>query len=257
MDDGDIEFSDSLSESARLSNLESSSNFQAEKSVYTTNELLRNTKTCTHTHTCNPPGPDAVHTHTCFHSHTQVFASEEANKEHTNSKSKPRRPSGNREAVRKYREKKKAHTAYLEEEVKNLRLHNHQLVRKLQGQALLQAEILRLRMILVDLKRKIDDELGVFPYKKQFMSASSAFSNGDTGGETGLQCQIDFPCFSPQAGSSSRVALCENGKLMAPWKGSCQPAIVNCRGNLGKKASTEEETVEAVDNLMSSASQPE
>jgi hypothetical protein len=33
------------------------------------------TTTCTHTHSCNPPGPSGtMHTHTCLHTHTQVFA---------------------------------------------------------------------------------------------------------------------------------------------------------------------------------------
>lgn len=105
-------------------------------------EFLKNTRTCSQTHTCNPPGPDAAHTHTCYHTHTQVLPSEDddgaKNKEHSVPRPRRRRPSRNREAVRKYREKKKAHTAYLEEEVKKLRLLNQQLVRKIQGQAILE-----------------------------------------------------------------------------------------------------------------------
>ncbi|KAK9154803.1 hypothetical protein Sjap_002283 [Stephania japonica] len=140
--------------------------------------LLRNTQRCTHTHTCNPPGPDAAaHTHTCYHTHTQLFTSEEddgrSEKKHLGLKS--RRPSsGNREAVRKYREKKKAHTAYLEEEVKKLRLLNQQLIRKLQGNAMLEAEVLRLRSILIHLGGKIDNELGVFPFHKHRLSTTTS-----------------------------------------------------------------------------------
>ncbi|KAF7836114.1 basic leucine zipper 24-like [Senna tora] len=143
---------------------------------------------------------------------TKVFASEEEededddHKEHAITKSKPRRPSGNKEAVRKYREKKKAYTAYLEDQVKKLHLQNQQLVRKLQGQAILQAEILRLRGILVDFMRKIDDDLGFSPYKKQCTSP------------TFFRSRTDFPCFSP--------------------------AFVDRRVNVGKKANAEEETVE-------------
>lgn len=254
MDDGDIEHLDKLSDNTGLSNPESSSNYQASASVNKINELLRNTRTCTHTHTCNPPGSDAAHTHTCHHTHTQVFASEEDDKEHTNSKS--RGPSGNREAVRKYREKKKAQIAYLEEEVKKLRLQNQQLFRRLHRQALLEAEFLRLRSILVDLKRKIDNELGAFPYKKQCIS-STIFNEKDAGGVTGLRCQTNMPCYRPLMGSSSQVAACGNGKLMARWEGNCQPAIVDCQVNVDKETSTEEENVEVVDNLMSSASQAE
>ncbi|XP_058767350.1 protein TAB2 homolog, chloroplastic-like, partial [Vicia villosa] len=70
----------------------------------------------------------------------------------------PKRISGN--AVKKYREKKNAQTAYLEEEVKKLKLVNQQLMRRLQGQALLEAELLRLRNTLVQLEGKVDCELG-------------------------------------------------------------------------------------------------
>ncbi|KAJ0444619.1 putative transcription factor bZIP family [Helianthus annuus] len=74
---------------------------------------------------------------------------------------KLQRPSGNRVAVRKYREKKKAQNAYLEQEVKKLRLVNRALIRKLQLQAALGAEAVRLRKLLMDLKSRIGNELGV------------------------------------------------------------------------------------------------
>lgn len=244
MDDGDIQ----LSDNAMLLNPESSSDFQALASMNTMNESFKETMTCTHTHTCNPPGPDAVHrhtcyhthtcnppgpdavhTHTCYHTHTQVFAPED-DKEHT--KSKARRPSSNREAVRKYREKKKAHTAYLEEEVKRLHLQHVQLVRKLQKQAILEAELSRLRSVLIDIRRKIGNELGVFPYEKQCTSYG----------------QTNFPCFnSPHAGSSSQVAVCGNGKLLAQWERNCQPAILDCQVNEDKKESTEEEEEDSIE----------
>ena len=251
-DDGDVELSDKLSNNVLLSNPESSSYFQASTSVNTVNEFLKNTQTCTHTHTCNPPGPDAVHTHTCYHTHTQVFASEEDDhhddKEHASSKRK--RPSGNREAVRKYREKKKAQTAYLEEEVKKLRLLNQQLVRKIQGQALLEAEVLRLRSILVDLKGKIENELGVFPFQKSGDSTtlSKEVDMGliSSGRSTSLQCQTNLPCFHPHAGSSSQVTMCENGNLMVPWEGNCQPAIVDCQLNGNNVTSTDMQTVDTL-----------
>ncbi|XP_028776346.1 basic leucine zipper 24-like [Neltuma alba] len=258
MNDGDVELSDGF----LLSNPESSSNVQSSTSMNKINEFLRNTRTCTHTHTCNPPGPDAAHTHTCYHTHTQVIASEEDDhtddKEHTNTKRK--RPSGNREAVRKYREKKKAQTAYLEEEVKKLRLQNQQLVRKLQGHAHLEAEVLRLRSILVDLKGKIDNELGVFPYKKQCNGSSSIFKEGHTNmlptdRGTDLQCQTNFQCFDQQAGLSSQVGTCGNENFMIPCEGNCEPLAVNCQGNTNNISNTEGQVVDSVDNLMSSASQ--
>ncbi|KAK2636982.1 hypothetical protein Ddye_031774 [Dipteronia dyeriana] len=254
MDDGEVELSDQY---ALLSNPDSSGNFH--NSIYVDSyldEFLKNTRTCTHTHTCNPPGPAAAHTHTCYHTHTQVIASEEeddddhsnVNKEH--SMLKPRRSSGNREAVRKYREKKKAHTAYLEEEVQKLHSLNQQLVRKLQGQSILEAEVFRLRNLLGDLKGKIDTELGIFPFEKQCNATSTVLKGGDcgvqsTGGTIGLlHCQTDLQCFRPQAGPS--------------WEGNCQPAIIDCQANTHDIASAEgQQTLDSIEALVSSASQPE
>jgi len=123
-------------------------------------DFLKSTTACTHTHTCNPPGPSAaMHTHTCLHTHTQVVASDEELR-------KPRKPLGNREAVRKYREKKKAHAAFLEEEVKKLRATNQQLLRRLQGHAALEAEVVRLRGLLFDVGGKIDAEIDSLPFQK-------------------------------------------------------------------------------------------
>ncbi|KAK9125191.1 hypothetical protein Scep_014037 [Stephania cephalantha] len=193
-------------------------------------QFLRNTQTCTHTHTCNPPGPDAaVHTHTCYHTHTHVFTSEEddgrSEKQHLCLKS--RRPSGNREAVRKYREKKKAHTAYLEEEVKKLRLLNQQLIRKLQGHAMLETEVLRLRSILIDLRGKIDNELGVFPFHKQCVSTTSfeeENSRIQSIGESGI-----------------------DGSMAISWDGRCEPAIAACQAT--ENGGSEQDLASAKTNL--------
>ncbi|XP_027342530.1 basic leucine zipper 24-like isoform X2 [Abrus precatorius] len=218
----------------------------------------RSTRTCTHTHTCNPPGPDAAHIHTCCHTHTQVFSPEDDERDHINSK--PKGPSGNREAVRKYREKKKAHTAYLEEEVKKLRLVNQQLVRKLQGHALLEAELSKLRSILAHLKEKIDTEVGAFPFRKH-SDSSYIFKEGDTGllssaWTIGHQCKNNSPCFHPHAGSlSSQLNICAYEKSMIPWEGHCQAEILDCHVDANNMTSTEGQTVETVDNFMPSASQ--
>ncbi|WJX70159.1 hypothetical protein P8452_54297 [Trifolium repens] len=59
MDDVSSEVSDKLSDNVLFSNPESCSNFQGSTSLNTITELSKNTtKTCTHTHTCIPPGPD-------------------------------------------------------------------------------------------------------------------------------------------------------------------------------------------------------
>ncbi|OEL28358.1 Basic leucine zipper 23, partial [Dichanthelium oligosanthes] len=148
---------------------------------------LKSTTACTHTHTCNPPGPSAaMHTHTCLHTHTQVVASGEELR-------KLRKPLGNREAVRKYREKKKAHAAFLEEEVKKLRATNQQLLRRLQGHAALEAEVVRLRCLLFDVRGKIDAEVDSFPFQKHNSVGS-------------LTCTDTPPCFNTNAEVTAREA---------------------------------------------------
>ncbi|KAL8542205.1 hypothetical protein ACS0TY_003171 [Phlomoides rotata] len=135
MDDGEIEVSDHV----LLPNSDS-----------LVDDLLRNAETCGHTHT-------HTHTHTCLHTHTHthvIIPDEQW------PVSKPGRTLGNREAVRRYREKKKAHAAYLEEEVKKLRLLNQLLMGKLQKRAVLEAQVARLRSLLLDLRGKTDLELG-------------------------------------------------------------------------------------------------
>nr|KAJ0211451.1 hypothetical protein LSAT_V11C400168620 [Lactuca sativa] len=91
---------------------------------------------------------------------------------------KPAKSSGNRVAVRKYREKKKAQNAYLEEEVKKLRVANRGLIRKLQIQAALEAEAVRLRRLLLNLKAQIGYELSVSPFYKQNCNGSSDGCSG-------------------------------------------------------------------------------
>lgn len=164
MDDGEIELSDHLS----LPNSVSPSIFEASMAGDPClDDLLRNAQTCTHTHTCNiPPGPDATHTHTCYHTHTQLIPSEDGEAPGSPAR-KPQRASGNRVAVRKYREKKKAREAYLEEEVRRLTSVNKVLMGKIQRRGNLEAEILRLRGLLVELRGKIDSGLGDFQFEKR------------------------------------------------------------------------------------------
>lgn len=69
----------------------------------------------------------------------------------------------NREAVRKYRERKKARTEYLEGEVERLQAINGQLVKRLQGQTAMAAELRRLRGLLSDLQRTLNRELQPAP----------------------------------------------------------------------------------------------
>ncbi|KAK6928808.1 Basic-leucine zipper domain [Dillenia turbinata] len=256
MDDGEVEPSDNV----LLPNPSDwISSFQCSASADSyLDEILKNTRTCTHTHTCNPPGPDAAHTHTCYHTHTHVLASEDDDLPYSEKAkvSNSRKPLGNREAVRKYREKKKAHTAYLEEEVKKLRLLNQQLVRKLQGQAILEAEVLRLRGLLVDVRAKIDNELGVYPFQKQ-CNTLSALKEGDcrvqsTGG-SGLECENGVACFHPQSASLLQGnGVGGIGKIVGSWEGYCQPAIVNCQTNANEMTSPEGHVLDGAEPSMHS-----
>lgn len=252
MDDGEVETLDH----AVIPKSNSSGNFHTPTSIDTF-------RTCLHTHTCNLPGPDAAHTHTCYHTHTQVLPSEENDGDHSKEdlvlKPKRRRPSGNREAVRKYREKKKAHTAYLEEEVKKLQLLNQQLVRKLQGQASLEAEFLRLRNLLLDFRGKIDSELGAFPFEKQYYKPGVISKEGDCElqsnvGETGIRCQIDLPCFCPPAvGLSLEAGIGASEKTMASFGGNCQSPVIECRDHPKVMASAEVQNPHIQETLVSSA----
>ncbi|KAL9250661.1 Basic leucine zipper 19-like protein [Drosera capensis] len=128
---------------------------------------------CTHTHTCNPPGPDSSHTHTCFHVHTKIVAAPNDENGATNDdcaesvvQKGRKRPLGNREAVRKYREKKKAHTVSLEDEIVRLRALNQELLKRLQRQADLEREVARLKFLLLDIRGRIEGAIGSFPYQK-------------------------------------------------------------------------------------------
>ncbi|XP_078440668.1 basic leucine zipper 19-like isoform X1 [Wolffia australiana] len=134
-------------------------------------EILKDSHACTHAHSCNPPGPDASHTHTCFHVHTKIITNPAIDADSEEKTTNRKRPLGNREAVRKYREKMKARAASLEDEVAQLREINEQLLRRLQSQASLEAEVMRLKCLLVDIRGRIEGEIGSFPYQKTVASA--------------------------------------------------------------------------------------
>lgn len=233
-------------ESVLLPQLASSTDFTNPASV----DSLKNTRTCTHTHTCNPPAPDACgHIHTCYHTHTRVFTPREDGSQEMPPTKKSKRPLGNREAVRKYREKKKAHTAYLEEEVKKLLSLNQQLVRKLQGQATLEAEISGLRGLLLDLRGKIDNEVGVFPFQK------TSDTNESKEGDCRVRCEIDLPCLHPHDGLFSQTPD-GTGKILVSWGENCHPPSMDCGVKMGDNiVRPNGHTIDRVETLVSSASQ--
>jgi len=244
VDGGDINFSSNMVDD--LGNGSSMESFFE--------EILRDTThACTHTHTCNPPGPDNTHTHTCFHTHTKILAAPDGEKSADtaespqNSSSKPKkRPVGNREAVRKYREKKKARTASLEEEVLHLTTLNQQLLRRLQGQAALEAEIARLKCLLADFRGRIDGELGSYPYQKSIRMDKTCndapFRQPMPGGYVldpcNIWCNADAACHDPTLASNSEGGVQHERDSGARWNGECGQISGHCQGLKGDMAVT-------------------
>ncbi|KAG1361959.1 Basic leucine zipper 23 [Cocos nucifera] len=192
---------------------------------------------CTHTHTCNHPGPNLSHTHTCFHAHTKILSApvEETSDSAEKSSSK-KRPIGNREAVRKYREKKKARTASLEDEVVQLRAFNQQLMKKLQGQAALEAEVTRLRCLLVDIRGRIEGEIGAFPYQRTARVGGDMISNAPQGNSLGayminscnVRCDDQINCMQPVMQGKGED---EDGALDGQNCGPCEIGNIRCMGS--------------------------
>ncbi|GAB2267852.1 Basic leucine zipper 23 [Dionaea muscipula] len=217
-------------------------------------ELLKDTHACTHTHTCNPPGPDFSHTHTCFHVHTKIVAApNDDDKGVTNDdsaesveKETKKRPLGNREAVRKYREKKKARTASLEDEVVKLRALNQQLMKRLQGQAALEAEAARLKCLLVDIRGRIEGEIGTFPYQKSVQNvANPSLPAAYVVNPCNVQCNDEAYCLLPGAEGRNGEASSLDGHGFS----SCDFENLDCFANLSP--ATKELPVCAVGNVSS------
>ncbi|KAG0502104.1 hypothetical protein HPP92_002176 [Vanilla planifolia] len=202
-------------------------------------EILKDTPhhSCTHTHTCNPPGPDLSHTHTCFHVHTKILsAPADESAESADKASTKKRSCGNREAVRKYREKKKARAASLEDEVVQLRQINQQLMKRLHSQAALEAEVARLRCLLVDIRGRIEGEIGAFPYMKPSKVGGNSIShmvqpnlmNGAL-----VQNRCDFSCndqvYCLLPGTHGKSGP-EDG-LANQSRGGCEIGNVHCMGS--------------------------
>ncbi|GKV20938.1 hypothetical protein SLEP1_g30982 [Rubroshorea leprosula] len=186
-------------------------------------ELFKDAHACTHAHTCNPAGPDSSHTHTCFHVHTKIVPAPDEDKaatddtaESTEQKSK-KRPLGNREAVRKYRQKVKARAASLEDEVVKLRAINQQLLKRLQGQAALEAEIARLKCLLVDIRGRIEGEIGSFPYQKptNVNTPAMSFPGAYVMNPCNVQCNEQVYCLHPGVEEKAGEGPSLNGQGMS------------------------------------------
>jgi hypothetical protein len=254
MDDGDLDFSNPDTYLCPALGTDPPSSCSMDSYF---DEILKDTEhhACTHTHTCNPPVHDLSHTHTCVHVHTKIVAAspgddtaDSPSENNTNGSggngsnaASKKRPSGNRAAVRKYREKKKAHTASLEEEVVHLRALNQQLVKKLQSHAALEAEVARLRCLLVDIRGRIEGEIGAFPYQRPPPAAKNVdlVSGVDQGGFlAGAAAQVtsscDFRC-NDQMYCSPGMQGAVSGQVLG--QGACDVSSIQCVGST-RSAST-------------------
>ncbi|XP_074312936.1 basic leucine zipper 23 [Silene latifolia] len=241
VDDGDLEFSNKELLSNTNIDIPSSGSMD---SFF--DELLRDTHACTHTHTCNPPGPDLTHTHTCFHVHTKIVPPTSEEKSGNNddsaesgeqsSKKRGRGRGGNREAVRKYRQKKKAHTASLEDEIVKLRALNQQLLKRLQGQGALEAEVARLKCLLVDIRGRIEGEIGSFPYQRPVKNgdAYQNIGNPSLPGSYLISCnaQCGDQIYCLHDGKASEGATLNGHDL-----NGCDFENLNCVASLGSAPS--------------------
>ncbi|KAI3880124.1 hypothetical protein MKX03_037560 [Papaver bracteatum] len=134
-------------------------------------DFLGDSHAYTQTYTSNQTEQDAPHSQSNFHHRSEnIPAEEKTTTEETDDsveiKSKKKRAPGNRESVRKYRERKKARQALIEEELNKLRVVNQQLLKRLQGQVALEKEAARFKCLLVDIRGRIKGELGSFPYQR-------------------------------------------------------------------------------------------
>lgn len=201
-------------------------------------DLLRSVRACSHTHSCSPPGAAAAgHTHTCRHTHTQVVAPAAGAAGGEAKPKQPRKLLGNREAVRKYREKKKARTAFLEEEALKLRLLNKQLSAKLQSLEDLEAEVARLRGLLLGLLGKIDTEMG--------------------------GCPLQNPCEDPGFQCNPNASFTARTVSTPGLEGYCRPAVGDFHGdpdaqNVGQNSGPGAvRSMDAAGSLFSSSSPAE
>ncbi|XP_026459023.1 basic leucine zipper 19-like [Papaver somniferum] len=160
MDDGELDFSNQVLKMNQLLTMDS----------FLEDFLGDSHAAGTQTHVSNPTEQDAPGSQSYSHHRTKNHPVEEkTTTEETDGsveiKSKKRAP-GNRESVRKYRERKKARQALIEDELAKLRIVNQQLLKRLQGQVALEQEVARFKLLLVDIRGRIKGELGSFPYQK-------------------------------------------------------------------------------------------
>ncbi|KAI3853683.1 hypothetical protein MKW98_025200 [Papaver atlanticum] len=155
MDDGERDFSDQV--------------LKMDDQLLTMDSFLEDFLADSHA-SMNPTGEGAPDPQNYFHLRTKNLPVEgkittEETYDFAEIKSK-KRASGDRESVSKYREKKKARIASMEDELIKLRIVNRQLLKRLQVQVSLEQEVARFKLLLVDIRGRIKGELGSSLYQK-------------------------------------------------------------------------------------------
>nr|GEU90986.1 basic leucine zipper 23-like [Tanacetum cinerariifolium] len=208
LDDGELDFSNhKMFLGSNVGGIQSSESMNV-----LLDDIFNDVHACIHTHKRNPPGFSyRVHNKILPTMSDDDKAPTDDTAESSDKKEK-NYSKGNREAVKKYRERKKARAASLEDEVVRLRALNQQLMKKIQTHSGLEAEVGRLKYLLVDIRGRIDGELGSFPYQKQVPVNQSVINMRQT---TPMQhdqhvdgCDMDLECIGSQESMLNEVTEC-------------------------------------------------
>ncbi|KAI3830911.1 hypothetical protein MKW92_046929 [Papaver armeniacum] len=170
MDDGEFDFSNQV-----IKNMERELMSSCAVDSCFFNDILDHTHESDHTNTSNQPEQgtsqnlDLPHSPNFINFGTKALPVEEKTTteetDESDDKKSKKRPHGNRESVRKYRERKKARQASTEDELNRMRIVNQQLIKRMQGLVALEQEVERFKCLLVEIRGRIKGVLGSFPYK--------------------------------------------------------------------------------------------
>ena len=81
------------------------------------------------------------------------------------------------------------------------------LMKKLQGQAALEAEIARLKCLLVDIRGRIEGEIGSFPYQKTTTTTPNPVAGSYVMNPCNLPCDDRVYCLHPDGRIGETAAL--------------------------------------------------
>ncbi|XP_026438013.1 basic leucine zipper 19-like [Papaver somniferum] len=168
MDDGEFDFSNQV-----LKNMEHQLTSSCAMDSCFFNDILDHTHGSNHTNSTSNQTeqgmPELPHSQNYINFSTKNLPAAEKNTTEGTDESDDNKPKkrqhGNRESVRKYRERKKARQASIEDELNRMRIVNQQLLKRMQGLVSLEQEVARFKCLLVDIRGRIKGELGSFPYK--------------------------------------------------------------------------------------------